>query len=562
MHHALHIKNGIVIDPKNGVKAEKMDIFVKNGKIVEESEVKGEDVKVIDASNKLVVAGGVDMHAHIAGSKINTGRTMRPEEMRVVRNIAGKFRASVGRVLLTSPAIGYEYAKMGYTISIEAAQPPIGSPHTHEELDAIPMIDKAALPVFGNWHFVLKYVAEKDMEKLKAFIAWAIERTKGFGVKVVNPGGVEAWMYGGNVSGLDDQVPGFNVTPREIITSLVKATEELQLNHSVHLHCNRLGVPGNYETTVESIKLVDGLRNDARQVLHVTHVQFNAYAGDSWRTVASGAEAIAKTVNSMDNVTIDMGQPIFGHATAMTGDAPFQFTLHKLTGSRWSNKDSEIEGGAGIVPIAYLPKNPVHALQWAIGLELGLLIDSDKVVLTTDYPNGGPFTEYPYIMAMLMSKKMREGELERVSPFVQKASNLPAIDIEKTLEEVIHMTRSLPARVLGLPQKGHLGVGADADIAIYDLNPLEIDTSNDFEKVYKAFKTAVYTIKDGQILVKDGELVDEYWGRTYWVDATSKVDMEAIKDDLKDMFSKYYTVELQNYGVEERWLRKPERIVI
>ena len=561
MHHALHIKNGIVIDPKNGVKAEKMDIFVKDGKIVEESEVKGEDVKVIDASNKLVVAGGVDMHAHIAGSKINTGRTMRPEEMRVVRNIANKFRAAVGRVLLTSPAIGYEYAKMGYTSSFEAAQPPIGALHTHEELDAIPMIDKAALPVFGNWHFVFKYVEAKDIEKLKTFIAWALERTKGFGVKVVNPGGVEAWMYGGNVKSLDDQVPSFNVTPREIITSLIKAVEELKLNHSVHIHCNRLGVPGNYETTIETIKLAGGFSNDARQVLHVTHVQFNAYAGDSWRTVSSGAEEIAKTVNSMDNVTIDMGQPIFGHATAMTGDAPFQFTLHKLTGARWSNKDSEVEGGAGIVPLVYLPKNPVHALQWAIGLELGLLIDSDKVVLTTDYPNGGPFTEYPYIMAMLMSKKMREGELEKVSPYVQKASNLPAIDTEKALEEVIHMTRSLPARILGLPQKGHLGVGADADIAIYNLNPLEIDTSNDFEKVYKAFKTAEYTIKSGRILVKNGELVDEHWGKTYWVDATGKVDMEAIKPDLEDYF-KYYSVELQNYGVEERWLKKPERIVI
>jgi formylmethanofuran dehydrogenase subunit A len=165
-------------------------------------------------------------------------------------------------------------------------------------------------------------------------------------------------------------------------------------------------------------------------------------------------------------------------------------------------------------------------------------------------------------MAMLMSKKMREGELERVSPFVQKASNLPAIDVEKSLEEVIHMTRSLPARVLGLPNKGHLGVGADADIAIYDLNPLEVDTSNDFEKIYKAFKTAVYTIKDGNILVKDGEMVDEYWGKTYWVDARGKADMEAIKDDLNEFFSKYYTVELQNYGVEERWLKKPERIVI
>ncbi|MET1123706.1 MAG: formylmethanofuran dehydrogenase subunit A [Archaeoglobaceae archaeon] len=558
----LWIKNGIVVDPKNGIKGEKMDIFVKDGKIVEESEVKKEECKVIDASGKLVVAGGVDMHAHIAGSKINTGRTMRPEEMRVVRLVANKFRAAVGRVLLTSPAIGYEYAKMGYTTAVEAASPPIGSLHTHEELDAIPMVDKAALPVFGNWHFVFKFVEEKNIEKLKAFIAWAIERTKGFGVKVVNPGGVEAWMYGGNVRSLDDQVPGYNVTPREIITSLIQATEELQLPHSVHLHCNNLGVPGNYETTVESIKLASKFSNDRRQVLHVTHVQFNAYAGSSWRDVASGAEEIAKTVNSLGNVTIDMGQPIFGHATAMTGDAPFQFTLHRLLGQKWSNKDSEIEGGAGIVPLVYLPKNPVHALQWAIGLELGLLVDSDKVVITTDYPNGGPFTEYAYIMAMLMSRKMREGELQRVSPYVQKASNLPAIDTERTLEEVIHMTRSLPAKILGLENKGHLGVGADADIAIYDINPLETDFSNDYEKVYKALKVAEYTIKGGSIVVKDGQLVAEVWGRTFWVDARGKVSVESIKPELEEFFRNYYSVELQNYGVEERWMRKPERIVV
>lgn len=561
MHHMLHIKNGIVIDTKNGIKGEKMDIFVKNGKIVEESEIKKDECKVIDATNKLVVAGGVDMHAHIAGSKINTGRTMRPEEMRMVRRIANKFRAAVGRVLLTSPAIGYEYAKMGYTSAFEAAQPPIGALHTHEELDAIPMLDKAALPVFGNWHFVFKYVEEKSIEKLMAFLAWAIERTKGFGVKVVNPGGVEAWMYGGNVRNLDDQVPGFNVTPREIITSLIEATEKLNLTHCVHLHCNNLGVPGNYQTTIESIKLASKFSNDKRPVLHVTHVQFNAYAGDSWRNAASGAAEIAKVVNSMDNVTIDMGQAIFGHATAMTGDAPFQFTLHKLLGARWSNKDSEVEGGAGIVPLMYLPKNPVHALQWAIGLELGLLIDSDKVVLTTDYPNGGPFTEYPYVMAMLMSKKMREKELEKASPYVQKATNLPAIDTEKTLEEIIHMTRTLPARILGLDNKGHLGIGADADISIYDFNPLEVDPSNDYELINKVFRNAAYTIKGGTIIVKDGELMTEVWGKTYWVDAREKADLEAIKPDLEDYF-KYYSIELHNYGVEESWIKKPERIVV
>ncbi|WP_290901392.1 formylmethanofuran dehydrogenase subunit A [Ferroglobus sp.] len=558
----LWIKNGIVIDPKNGIEGEKMDIFVKEGKIVEESEVKKEECKIIDASNKLVVAGGVEMHSHIAGSKINTGRSMRPEEMRVVRNVAGKFRAVVGRVLLTAPGIGYEYAKMGYTTAVEAASPPIGSPHTHEELDAIPILDKAALPVFGNWHFVFKFVSEKDQEKLQAFIAWAIERTKGYGVKIVNPGGVEKWMYGSNVRTLDDEVPIYGVTPREIITEVVKANEALNLPHCVHIHCNNLGVPGNYETTIETMKLVSGMKNENRPVLHVTHVQFNAYAGSSWRDVSSGAEEIAKYVNKADNITIDMGQPIFGHATAMTGDAPFQFTLHKLIGARWSNKDTEIEGGAGIVPIVYLPKNPVHALQWAIGLELGLLIDSDKVVISTDWPNGGPFTEYPYIMAMLMSKRMREKELERVSPYVQKASSLPAIDTEKTLYEVIKMSRSLPAKILGMENKGHLGVGADADIAIYNINPNEVDPSAEYDLVNKAFRKPAYTIKDGEIVVKDGELVAETWGRTFWVDATKKVSMEAIEADLDEYFQNYYTVERINFGVDERWVKKPARLEV
>jgi len=559
MHHMLHIKNGIVIDPRNGIKAEKMDIFVKDGKIVDESEVNKSDCKVIDASNKLVVAGGVDLHAHIAGGKITMGRIMRPEEFRIVRSTANRLRATVGRTLLTSPAIGYEYAKMGYTTAIEPATPSLFALHTHEELDSIPIVDKAALPLFGNWHLVFKYAAENDIEKLKSFIAWVLERTKGYGVKVVNPGGVEAWMYADNVHSLDDTIPGFDVTPRDVILSLVKANEELNLPHSVHLHCNNLGVPGNYETTLETMKLVGNFSNDKRQILHITHVQFNAYTGSSWKDVGSGADEIAKYVNSAGNITIDMGQIVFGHATTMTADSPFQFALHRLVHMKWINKDVELETGSGIVPIVYRPKNPVNAVQWAIGLELGLLIDPDKVTVSTDYPNAGPFTSYPYIMALLMSKKMREKEMENAHPYLQKATNLPTIDTERTLEEIIQMTRVNPARILGMENKGHLGVGADADIAIFDLNPETLDPSNDYELIQKAFGSPAYTIKSGVVIVKDGVLQCEYWGRTFWVDVKDKVT-ESIESDLDEYFN-YYTIQRSNYGVEERWIRNPARVV-
>ena len=555
----LRIKNGHVIDPRNGIN-EKMDIFIKNGSIVTESDCQTSNDKVIDANGKLVVAGGIDLHAHIAAKKVTSGRAMRPEEFRRVRQKTGKFRAAMGRTLLTSPAIGYEYAKMGYTTAIDPATPPLYTIHTHEELDSIPIIDKGTLPLFANWHLVFKYVAENDIERLGSLISWALERMKGYGVKLVNPGGVESWMYGKNVHQIDDQIPGFEVTVREVISSLMKANENLNLPHSIHIHCNNLGEPGNYTTTLDTLKLAGKLTNERRQVLHVTHVQFNSFSGSGWKDMGSGTEEIIKFVNKSDNVTIDMGQIIFGHATTMTSDAPFQFDLHKLVHNKWVNLDVELETGAGVVPLVYRPSTTVHSVMWAIGLEYGLLVDPDKNAVSTDYPNGGPFERYPYIMTLLLSKKFRDEEMKKAHSYIEKATILPSIDVERTLEDIIRMSRSSPARILGLNNKGHLGVGADADIAIYDINPADY-SSNDYRSLLNALSRPYYTIKNGVVVSKEGEIVDSPWGKTMWVDASAKTTTEIIEPELREYFN-YYTVERANYGIEEEWLRNPARIEV
>ncbi len=74
----LIIKNGLVFDPINKVNGEKMDICIKNGKIVET--VNERKAKKIDASGLTVMPGGVDIHTHVAGGEVNTGRMVRPED--------------------------------------------------------------------------------------------------------------------------------------------------------------------------------------------------------------------------------------------------------------------------------------------------------------------------------------------------------------------------------------------------------------------------------------------------------------------------------------------------
>ncbi|HEY6586582.1 MAG TPA: amidohydrolase family protein, partial [Candidatus Methanoperedens sp.] len=201
----LLIKNGSVYDPSNGINGDKADISIKDGKIVDEVSSKA---TVIDAGGRLVMAGGVDAHSHIAGAKVNVGRIMRPEDTRSGIKPRTKItRPTTGYTVPNVYAMGYRYAQMGYTTVFEAAQAIMKARHTHEELEEIPIIDKGALTLFGsNWP-TMDFVREKDMDKLAAYVAWGLLASRGFGVKCVNPGGGEMWGFGKNVTGLDDVVP-------------------------------------------------------------------------------------------------------------------------------------------------------------------------------------------------------------------------------------------------------------------------------------------------------------------------------------------------------------------
>jgi formylmethanofuran dehydrogenase subunit A len=188
-------------------------------------------------------------------------------------------------------------------------------------------------------------------------------------------------------------------------------------------------------------------------------------------------------------------------------------------------------------------------------LELALLMEDPwRIFMTTDHPNGGPFTAYPKIIAWLISKKAREASLKRINPRARSRSLLPSIERELGFNEIATVTRAGQARALGLKNKGHLGIGADADIAVYNLNPETIDPSRNFRTVRRAFKRSAYTIKGGNVVVKNGVVLKHVDGRTMWLDV--KVSEPArITKDMKRRFKEYWTVEYENYPVSQEHLK-------
>jgi formylmethanofuran dehydrogenase subunit A len=557
MVEELLIRNGVVYDPINGVNGEKKDICIRDGKVVEEVR----NPKVIDAGGRVVMPGGVDIHSHIAGGKVNAGRLFRPEDGRKGREAKTKVcRAQSGYSVPNTFATGYRYAKMGYTFVMEAAMPPLAARHTHEEIVDIPILDNAALPLIDNNWMTMDYVKSGDIDLLAAYVAWIIKATKGYGVKIVNPGGTEAWAWAKNCD-LNDEVPYFDVTPAEIVKSLAVANEKFEMPHSIHVHTNMLGHPGNFETTLATYDLVKEIKPyGGRQTMHATHTQFHSYGGTTWADFESKAGAIADYVNKNEHMTIDIGSIILGDTTTMTADGPMEYSLYQITGRKWTNHDVELETGSGITPFLYSGKSPVNTVQWAIGQELALLIkDPWKVALTTDHPNAGPFIGYPIIISMLMSKKRRDESAADMHKAIYDRAALPSIDREYDLYEIAIVTRGMTAKTLGLHEhgKGHLGVGADGDVAIYDISPEERDAG----KIQKAFLNTKYTIKGGEVVVKDGEVVATPAGKTYFVTPECEPKlMDEMMDKLKDKFDHYYSVTFNNYPVQDAYVPNPYEI--
>ena len=539
----LGILNGQVYDPLNKINAQQQDIWVRQGRIVAPEAVDRERAKIIDAAGLVVMPGGVDIHSHIVGAKVNAGRKFRPEDHRHnVRERTDLTRSGSGYTVPSTYMLGYRYAEMGYTTVMEAASAPFLARHAHEELEDTPILDKGVFITMGNNHFIMQCIRDGKLEQARDYVAWLLGASKGYAIKIVNPGGVENWKWGRNVSELDDEVLGFGINPREIVTALAWINEKLNLPHVPHVHGINLGRSFSARTTMETIAGLEG------RAAHFCHLQFFSYGKQKGKLHRSAAAELACAVNENSNITVDVGQIIFGEATTMTSDGPLQHRLHRETGSKWLNADIENETGGGIVPVLFKRNNPINAVMWRTGLELFLLIDDPwQVFLTTDHPNGGPFFCYPHVIKLLMDRDFRAQAFERIHRRGRKNALLPELTREYSLYEIAVITRAGPARALGLKNKGHLGLGADADITIYA----------DLEDKEEMFARPKFVIKDGVVVARDGRIVCERPGRTLYV--APPYDPK-IEEEIRAHFQASYTVSFDNYAISPDHLAFGEKV--
>ena len=527
----LRIINGRVYDPVNNIDGEVRDLCIQDGRIV--ATVPSE-AKRIDATGMVIMPGGVDIHCHIAGPKVNLARKLQPEDHRLDVHPGTPFtRSGTGGIVPSTFATGYRYATLGYTTAMEAAVPPIGARHVLEEMHDTPVIDKGFYVLLGDNVFLYRLLKEGRMDEFREAIAWWVNSTKAYGVKLVNTGSNELWKgrRNANITDLNETIDNFGLTPLQIIKAFIETVNALGLPHPPHIHCNNLGHSGNYTTTLDTMRAAEDQR------VHIAHIQFHSYGGEPGKNPTSKAAEIIDYLNRHPKITADVGQVMFGKATAMTADAPLAYMLRRISGNKWANADTEFESGCGIVPFSYQERVYMHALQWAIGLELFLLSkDPWRLVLSTDHPNGGSFMMYPRLIRLLMDREFRNEQIRQVNQRAIRKTVLSDLTREYTLQEIVIVTRAGPARALGLQHKGHLGIGADADLTLYE----------EHEDKEKMFSTPRYVIKDGQLIIEDYEFRADHEGRILHV----APDYDpAIEKAIRPFFEEFYSIRFDNYAV-------------
>jgi formylmethanofuran dehydrogenase subunit A len=140
-----------------------------------------------------------------------------------------------------------------------------------------------------------------------------------------------------------------------------------------------------------------------------------------------------------------------------------------------------------------------------------------------------------------MDRAYRAEMVSKIHPGARKGTLLADLDREYSLSEIAVITRAGTARALGLKNKGHLGVGADADVTVYE-------PQDDVEAM---FSRPRYVIKAGEVIVEDGRLLQDRPGRTLYV----RPDYDpGIRPAVRKHFEETYTISFDNYAVQEEYL--------
>ncbi|MEF2071191.1 amidohydrolase family protein [Consotaella aegiceratis] len=412
-HFDAILRNGRLVDPRNGIEAV-MDVAVKDGRIARiEPTISGSAMLEHDLTGKVVMPGIVDMHVHLSpwlGGAFGH-RMLALAGVTTALDMAGPIEGVVD--IAASHGAGLSIACINYVRSghtVGSSDP--GAAELRDTLAASMAQGAIGLKLLGG-HFPLTQQASAST------IAAAAER------------GAYVAFHAGTIE-----------TPAPSIATMVEACE-LAAGHPLHLaHINSYARGFVKPAIQEGVEAVEVL---ARHPAIWSESYLAPFNGVSAKCANGVPESLATRrgvqVGGFEPTEAGVAQSIEAGWTHIHKAIDGVIVL--VTGAEglaaW--KDAQTNIGASFM---VNPPEPRIHLVTAKKADGGFAVDA----LATD---GGGIP--------------RNDIVQRGLPLVRMSA--------LTLAEFACKASLMPARALGLADKGHLAPGADADITVLDMDRLE-----------------------------------------------------------------------------------------
>ncbi|MBY8989071.1 MAG: amidohydrolase family protein [Candidatus Lokiarchaeota archaeon] len=540
----LLVKNGFIFDPINNIEGETKDILIQDGNVVDKF-VSNNDVQEIDAKGKTVVPAAVEIHAHVASQQVNWVRLLGSENQDFQNLWNG----------LTLNAIAKNYISNGYTFILEANVFPSLTKQTIFDLKRVPVLDKAFLLNASNlWALELEF--QKDMvAEGGVFLSNLMEKVKSFGLKAYNPFEAEYWNWKVVRKNVSEKGRLFNFTPMDVYEKLPRFVEHLGLPHSIHVHIEGYETQYSKENLLTTLNKVKSLglkpnpKNDFKikrsQIFHLAH-------GSSYNVDGDNSELI-KFYNENQDFDMDLGFISFNAINPLiTSD---RHLINKLTNSTDSSRlirsSVESEGDSFATLRKFSKKKKEDCLMWANAIDLVLNISPWQLQFSVNYPNYADIINLPEIASWLISNDARDRFMNDMEANFLKDNSIINNDKLLTFNDFIILTRSSPAKSLGIGSiKGNLGLGADGDLNILNLNLNDTDISRDYEKFKGALGNIEYVIKAGEIIKDHDKINLNSSGKILWASGKpEKEDTKSILANKETFYQKYSSNFYDSYNI-------------
>lgn len=487
----LVIVDGRLVDPEHGVN-EVTNIGIVDGRIAYLGPERPPAEEIIDAAGLIVAPGFIDLHSHaqdLAGHRLQAldGVTTSLELEGGATPVTASYQWSEaeGRPLHYGYSAGWLYSRAIVKEGLDQ--------QAVEALPALPLEVFSAIQSGDRWG---EPATSAELERIIALVAEQLD-AGAIGIGVL-----------------------LGYAPRTGAEEL-QALGELAAARGVPLFVHmRWGakVPGHAPT--ESVQeLLDLSRSTGAQV-HLCH-----FASSNASTVEASAALIAQA--QQEGLPVTTESYPFGLASTVIGaefldpDAlrttgtPADIVTYLKTGEETSTYERLAELRAqdpgGLCLIRYYDEREpaqLEELKKAVSLQ-GAAFASDAMVVQA--LEGEAAADPEALRRWPLPAEGITVHPRTTSCFVRALSWLHRETGTLSLAEVLERSSSLPARILreSVPRmrsKGHLGVGADADVVIFDLQALEPNTS--FVPVTPS-RGVQHVLVAGTSVVREGALLPE-----------------------------------------------------